>query len=178
MRLSLIVEAKNYINLFHGTPISNLNSIKKLGLNWGESGRAFFGLTPGQSYAAEEDLLVEIMISKHHHDLADPYLDYEDNPRIAAFDDHDRELMLTSPKMADTARQYWAAIARQTKEKDIDPDKLREVSLPVPIGFSGKPRIVGIYVVKMNVIDSIEYWSRGASLDVGYTLRTNHLNKT
>jgi hypothetical protein len=188
MRLSCLFEERQQIHLFHGTLEENIPSILKHGLNQGDGNRAFFAPLRGAYHQKGSWGLIEAVVNPRHSDLASSYSidDFlyrngplpSDHPEFVAamhrfrekFRDMDVEKMMSTPELS---KEYWrgaAAFTRRTKEVDNFADRPAnyEVNLPLPVGFTGSPRIVGVYSVEGKPGQVTKVWySRGGTLQVG-----------
>jgi hypothetical protein len=165
MKLRLILE-REWTHLFHGTFVDRIRDIKERGLDRGDLDRAHFSLNPHSAYRYEDPwLLVEVMVSKGHHELADPHAGRRGPRASSIIAKHGADDLLNNPSLAPDRQKYWAAASRHTQKHGID--KALEVNLPLPVTYTGNPRIVAMYIVKDGTIIDAPYWSRGASLGIG-----------
>lgn len=194
MKLAMLSERRRqkreWIRLFHGTALGNIKSILKTGLDRGDLDRSYFGPSPALAYGGayeehEEDkafALVEVAATKRHHEMSgytaggDIRFDTPLGQRVKHFEDtYDREELLLNPALEKERRQYQAALSRYTKKYGV-PAGASEVDFPVPIAFSGNPKIIAIYIVSLpsNIVGEVIYGAPGMSFKVGDRLSKAH----
>ncbi len=142
----------------------------------------FFANTPFKTENYGDDLMIEIIITKKHHDIADSWAldgylfannsdELQDiNPNLMrAIDSLKREIkkhkltkydMDWTPGFENVLDKYIKLSARVTRALNLLDRE--EIHLSPPINFKGNPRIVGIYKISDNKISEIIYNNEGS----------------